>query len=209
MAISLSKTPKINLTKGQTINLTKDGTKDTEALLNVFFGASWGKIPRLFGLGSKSVDLDASLICFDKNKKVKETIYFGNRLSNNGSIRHSGDDLVGGKTADVDNETISIDLKKISNTTDYIVATLNSYSGQKFDKIPYIRLRIYTGKLGEPEEVLCAYNLENDDTFKNKTSIVLGYFYRKDSAWKFRATGSTGTSTRISGVIEEARREIS
>ena len=229
--VNLSKTPRVNLTKNQVINLTKDGTTSTDKLTQVFFGAKWGKIEitrtvtetrykggffkRLFGGGEKetvekeqvvgyeSVDLDASLLLYNEKKKLVDTVYFGHKTSRDGSIHHSGDDLVGteGGEQEVDNETISINLPKVSSNVKYIVAILNSYRHLTFDEIPYIKLRIYSGKVGVPEDILCEYSLANNSDFKGKEAIVLGVFSRTpNGSFTFRADGTTTTETSI-GVI--------
>lgn len=89
------------------------------------------------------------------------------------------------------------------------MAILNSYRHHKFDQIPYMKLRIYTGRAGNPDEVLCAYNLENDSSFNGKEAVVLGYFYRCEGGWKFRADGTTSTETSISAIAKgSAKRAI-
>ncbi len=228
--VDLSKAPKVNLTKGQTVNLTKDGTSNTANLTNVFFGAKWGSIVRghkevkdnflrkLLGKVeevfvpdmNESVDLDASLLLYDDNKSLVDTVYFGHKRSNDGAISHSGDDLHGtaGSEREADNETISIDLTRVTSRTKFIVAILNSYRHHKFDEIPYMKLRIYTGRAGRPDEVLCAYNLENDSTFKGKEAMVLGYFYRSGDGWKFKADGTTSKETSISAIAQGTALEV-
>lgn len=219
--VNLNKAPKVNLTKGQTVNLTKDGTENTSKLTKVFFGAKWGQIVhqskggflgRLFGGSTtESVDLDASLLIYNENGSLIDTVYFGHNRSNDGAIFHSGDDLDGtaGSEQENDNETISIDLTKVTSKAKFIVAILNSYRHHKFDQIPYMKLRIYTGRAGNPDEVLCAYNLENDSSFNGKEAVVLGYFYRCEGGWKFRADGTTSTETSISAIAKgSAKRAI-
>lgn len=223
--VNLTKVPKVNLTKGQTVNLTKDGTASTTGLQQVFFGAKWGSIihgrkpvkaggflSRLFSgvrnaiteavSSIEDVDLDASLLLFDKNYNLVDTVYFGHKRSSDGAIIHSGDDLTGtaGAERDNDNETISINLPAINSRVEYIVAILNSYCHHKFDEIPYMKLRIYTGRAGKPDEVLCAYNVENNDSFKGKEAIILGHLYRSPEGWKFRADGRTTNERSISDI---------
>lgn len=73
---------------------------------------------------------------------------------------------------------------------------------------PYIRLRIYTGRAGRPDEVLCAYNLENNSTFKGKEAMVLGYFYRSGDGWKFKADGTTSKETSIGAIARGTALEV-
>lgn len=220
MALNISKTPKINLTKGQSINLTKDGTEGTSNLDKVFFGANWGAIKKgnksffskLFGSDDdvEAVDLDASLLLYDDNNKLLEKVYFGHKVSQLGSIRHSGDDLTGdeGEPDDSDNETITIGLNSIDKKVTKVVAILNSYTHQTFDEIPYIGLRIYTGKVNDPDEVLCAYNLANDDSFAGKEAIVLGHFYRSNSGWLFKADGITSKARSIDEISKTDAKSV-
>lgn len=59
-------------------------------------------------------------------------------------------------------------------------------------------LRIYTTSDGRPNSnpnVLAKYNLDNDSkdsdtTFVGREAIILGYAYRKDDEWKFKALGN-------------------
>lgn len=39
--VSLSKLPKVNLSKNQVVSLTKDGSKNSSKLRKVFVGANW------------------------------------------------------------------------------------------------------------------------------------------------------------------------
>lgn len=208
MGVNLSKVPKVNLTKGQTVNLTKDGTRDSEKLSTIFFGAKWGSIVKKgflgFGKSVESVDLDASLLMYDEDKVLIDRVYYCKKTSHDGAIRHSGDDLTGtdGGEQEEDNETITINLTKVNPRITHIVAILNSFRHHKFDQIPYMKLRIYTGRVGNPEEVLCAYNLQNNSSFVGKEAIVLGYFYRLGNGWKFKADGTTSCETSIDSISQ-------
>ncbi|MFW3388566.1 UNVERIFIED_CONTAM: TerD family protein, partial [Kocuria sp. CPCC 205274] len=115
----------IILNKGETTAVTK---KDSDApVVNLTVGAAWGKIAKLgeskaagfLGklLGKvgaadvvyEEVDLDLSLVFFDKDKNVVDTCYFGNKVLFGGGVTHTGDDLVGSDESDgSDNERIKI-----------------------------------------------------------------------------------------------------
>ena len=203
----------IDLSKGGRVNLSKDDNGNK--LSKIFFGANWGAIKRGgflgFGGGTESVDLDASVVLMDSNNRKLETVFFGHKVSTDGSIRHSGDDLVGDTDGDdgMDNETILVDLDRIDNHVQYIAFILNSYRHQEFDEIPYMGLRIYTTADGKPvtrpnanPNILAKYNLDNDSkdpetTFKGREAIILGVAYHKDGEWRFKALGNTGTWSSI------------
>lgn len=225
--VNLKKVPKVNLTKNQVVCLTKDGSSNTSNLHKVFFGVNWGAIktyreevytPGVIGklLGRKpttkrivtsveDVDLDASIILYNDKFSVIDTVYFGSKDSKCKSIHHSGDDLTGdkGDADEDDNETITILLDKVNASAKYLVAILNSYRHHKFDKIPYVGLRIYTGKEGNPDEVLASFKLDNNPEFVGKESIVLGFFHRSDSGWKFAVASGVSTNERSIQEIAE------
>lgn len=226
MAVQLSKTPKVRLTKGAKVSLTKDGNSSSEKLHKVFFGCNWGSIKRyrevetrkggflgIFGgekvlekkvVESEAVDLDESILIYDENFKKIDVVYFGHKVSICGSISHSGDDLTGdeGDPDENDNEVISINLDRINPNAKYLVAILNSYKHQTFDEIPYAGLRIFTGKNpNNVDEILASYRLEGNPEFKGKEAIVLGYFYKtKNGWWDFKADGTSSRERSISEI---------
>jgi len=194
----------INLSKGGRINLSKD--ENGNSLDKIFFGANWGMI-RSF-LGKTAVDLDTSVILLDSGGNHIDTVYFGHL--NAPGIKHFGDDLVGDANGDdgMDNETISVTLSQINANVDHVFFVLNSYREQKFDKIPYIGIRIYTSPNGRPKvnvsdpvNILASYSLKGDaEDFKGKLSVILGEAYRRNGEWKFKAIGEFGMDGGSSGI---------
>jgi tellurium resistance protein TerZ len=193
----------ITLEKGQRINLEKsNGVK----LLNVCVGVNWGAIESKGFFGQKkieAVDLDASCATFDDNNKDLEVIYFRNLKSNNGSIKHSGDDLVGDTGGDdgLDNEIISVDLTKLDSKVTKIAFVLNSFKGQDFKSIPFASIRLYEGTASKVNEVIAKYDIANDSTFGGKVSMVLGVLYNKNGEWKFNAIGESTNDRDLKGTL--------
>ena len=202
----------INLSKGGRINLSKD--EDGNQLDKIFFGTNWGMIRGAFGLGKTAVDLDASVILLDANGSHVDTVYFGHKDAP--GIHHSGDDLTGDEDGDdgIDNETIEVTLSKINPKVEHVFFVLNSYRNQKFDKIPYIGIRIYTSpnnipktRLTDQVNVLASYSLKSDsDDFNGKLSVILGEAYRRNGEWKFKAIGEFGMDGGSSGISNMQRR---
>jgi tellurium resistance protein TerZ len=187
----------INLTKGSSINLVKN----EKQLETIKIGLNWGKIKKggMFGMftESENVDLDASVVTFSKGQSV-ETIYFGNKTSRNGSIRHSGDDTTGDDTKDdFDNETIIIDLKRVDENIDTIVVFLNSYKGQQFDTIPYSKIRII-----EKNEVFADFNLSSQKEYVGKVSMIMGKLTKDRSGWLFKAIGEPLNINGIDNIVK-------
>ena len=193
----------VNLTQGQVVNLTKESKS---GLTNVFFGAKWGAITHSshFGFSKRTedVDLDASLLIYGSSKTLIDTVYYGHKISRDGAIKHSGDDRCGGEV-DGDNETISIDFSKVASQAQYIVAILNSYTHQKFDEIPYMKLRIYN-----KNETLCSYDVENNSSFKGQEAIVLGVFYKEDGTWQFKADGTLTQERSIDTISNGSAKRL-
>lgn len=202
----------INLSKGGRINLSKD--ESGNSLDKIFFGANWGMIRGTFGIGKTAVDLDTSIIMLDANGNHVDTVYFGHL--NAPGVKHFGDDLVGDADGDdgIDNETIAVTLSQIKSNVEHVFFVLNSYRNQKFDKIPYIGIRIYTSpngqpktKISDPVNVLAQYSLKGDtEDFTGKLSVILGEAYRRNEEWKFKAIGEFGPYGGSSGISQMRER---
>ena len=209
----------INLSKGKTICLTKTAQETGEVLKTVKVGLKWGQIevkrekfikgskPGFFGkmfgrtetpdrtetvvVDKKEVDLDASICIYDSHKNLIDTVYFGHKVSKDGSMKTLGDDTTGlNKQGEgSDNETLIINLHQVDPETKYLVVILNSYRHDKFDALPYARMRIY-----DVNKEFANYQIDNNPEFAGKEALVLGVFERiDDSRWNFRASGiSTG-----------------
>ena len=202
--MNLNKKPKFNLGKGDKINLKKDnGSK----LANICMGVNWSAIEKkgFFGPKKVNVDLDASCTVFDENLKAIETIYFANKKSKsaNNFILHSGDDLTGDLDGDdgLDNEVIQINLDNAPANANSIWFYLNSYSGQKFDEIPNVSIRVYEGSPTFVDNNFAQMNLNNDSSFANKKAMILGKIYKRNGEWKFEAIGQALPVQHIKDII--------
>jgi len=193
----------IKLEKGQRINLEKsNGSK----LVNICVGVNWGAIEKKGFFGGKkmeAVDLDASCATFDDNNNGLEVVYFGNLKTKNGSIRHSGDDVVGDTGGDdgLDNEVISVDLSKLDSSVTKIAFVLNSFRGQDFKIIPFASIRIYEGTATHVNEVFATYDIANGPNFAGHVSMVMGVFYKKNGEWKFNAIGEPTADKDLKGTL--------
>lgn len=201
MALELGK----KLEKGGRINLTKnvDDSK-SEKVVNVCVGSNWSSIRRKGFLGSslEAVDLDTTALCYDSNKNEVDEISFRHLQNSNKSIRHSGDDREGDANGDdgLDNEVITISLDRVPSNIEYIVFALNSYSHQKFNEIPYARLRVYEGTPSKVNNVLASYEASE----MTGEAIILGHFYRKDGWWKFKADGICSNERSIDEIARNS-----
>ncbi|KIA99089.1 MULTISPECIES: TerD family protein [unclassified Flavobacterium] len=197
----------INLTKGQKIDLRKSSG---ESLTSFCVGVNWGAIETKGFLGlSKNVtdvDLDLSCILIDDQNKLYDHLYSplyrlealqqfglskGKLLSNDGALKHTGDDLAGDKGGDdgLDNEIITVDLSKIDAKVTQIFFFLNNAGKEDFSQIPYAKIRMYEGTPTKVISEFASYNVSADRQYINKRSIIMGKLYKRDNEWRFSAIG--------------------
>jgi tellurium resistance protein TerZ len=135
-----------------------------------------------------------------------DTVYFNKKASNDGAIKHSGDDRGGDSSNDnKDNEVIFIDLKKVNPSVSTIVVYLNSYKGQDFDTIPYANVRLMDGDLPNYKSVIATFNLAGDPKYKGKVSVVMAKIVRTSRGWNFVAIGDPVDAKRIDDTIVEIK----
>lgn len=206
--VNLRKPAKVNLVKGQNVCLTKTASKEGESVKYAFIGANWGSLSN-----GDSVDLDSSLIMFDENKKIVDIVYFSKLRSDDGSVKHSGDDREGDRFGNdgKDNEIISIDFSKIDSRVKYMVSVLNNYTHQRFGLIPNIELRIYTndsGKKNDIDNVICSYKIDNNIEYDKFQAIVLGHYYKHNGIWKFSADGMGTTERSIKDISKGSALQV-
>lgn len=122
----------ISMTKGQKVSLAKRGGG---SLTVVRMGLGWDAVKKrgLFGSKSQSIDLDASALLFDAAGTLVDAVWFRQLRSQDGSVTHTGDNLTG--AGDGDDESVIVDLTRLSPAVTQIVFTVNSFTGQDFSQI--------------------------------------------------------------------------
>ena len=173
----------VNLTKGQKISLKKEGG---EGLTNVMMGLGWDakKAKSFFSKlkgGGAEIDLDAACAMFDENKRLVDSVYFGQLRSRDGSVQHSGDNRTGAGADD--DEQIVVRLKDVPVSVTYLVFTISSYSGQTFENIENAYCRLVNQ---ENRQEIARYNLSGGGA---DTAQVMAKLYRHDGEWKMHAIG--------------------
>ena len=181
----------IQLTKGQKISLTKEGGG---ALNEVAVGLGWGKRRAKGWFGGeklKSVDLDASVIMFDSSKSTLDAVSFQQLRSRDGSVLHTGDDLVGGGSEQEPNEVINVKLRDVPSNVASLVFVVNSYSGETFDGIPFAFCNVVDRSNNNE---IGRYNLTTEGgSYKG---FIIAKVYRHGDEWKFHAIGSQLSGTQ-------------
>jgi tellurium resistance protein TerZ len=183
----------VNMTKGQAISLQKG---DGGALTAVRMGLGWKAAPRrgLFGKRSKEIDLDASAVLF-ADKQPVDVVFFRHLVSDDGSVKHTGDNLVGGAGQGGDDEAIMVDLPRIPVHIDTIVFTVNSFTGQTFAEVENAFCRIVDEINGEE---LARYTLTGGGQY---TAQIMAKVQRQGGGWQMTAIGDPANGRTFQDLV--------
>lgn len=187
----------LTLSKQQTISLEKTAGS---ALTSVSLGLGWdaakgGFLNKLMG-SSAEIDLDASCILLDSQLKPIDLVWFRQLQSRDGSIKHSGDNRTG--DGDGDDESIRVDLQRLPASVQHLVFTVNSFTGQTFEKVENAYCRIINA--GNNAE-LARFNLSERG---RHTGIVMASLTRQNGGWDFKAIGTTTNGRTADDLVSLA-----
>lgn len=188
----------VNLQKGQRISLEKESG---QKLQKVFMGLGWdvakkgGFLGKLLGRGG-DIDLDASCLMFDKNKRLVDVVYFGNLNSSDKSVQHTGDNLTG--EGEGDDEVINVDLARLSPDVEYLVFTVSSYRGQNFNEIENAFCRLVDANTGKE---IANYTITGGG---NYTAMLMTKLYRHNGEWKLQAVGESTNAKTARDLVQPA-----
>jgi len=194
----------LSLTKGQTLSLKKN---DGGQLSKVRMGLGWDSAApakrSFFGRAKEAdIDLDASAIFFDSRGTVLDTVWFNQLASKDGSAKHTGDNLTG--AGDGDDETILVDLTKVSPAVSQIVFVISSYSRQTFDMVKNAFCRLVDDSTaGSPE--VARYELTDSGTH---TAMIMAKVSREGAGWNFTAIGDRANGRSVGDLIPAATQAL-
>ncbi|MFI8997717.1 TerD family protein [Streptomyces sp. NPDC053542] len=184
----------VNLNKGQQISLSKS---DGGTLSVVRMGLGWQAAQRKGFLaklaGAREIDLDASAVLF-ADKQPVDVVFFQHLTSDDGSVHHSGDNLVGG-TGQGDDESIAVDLRRVPPHIDQIVFTVNSFTGQTFEEVQNAYCRLLDEKTGEE---LARYTLTGGG---RHTAQIMAKVQRSGTTWHMAALGEPATGRTFQDLM--------
>lgn len=189
----------VSLAKHQTVSLAK---QSGAALTKLEFGLGWdpakaksGFFSKMFGGGSSdSIDLDASVVLLDAYGNKVDTVWFRQKASKCGAIKHSGDNLTG--EGEGDDETIYVDLTKLPSNVEHLAFTVNSFRGQTFNEVEnaYCRVVDQNGK------ELAKFKLTEQGSH---TGVLIASLERKGGEWAFTAQGMACTGRTIDDMYTQ------
>jgi tellurium resistance protein TerD len=182
----------VTLSKGGNVSLSKEAP----GLSAVVIGLGW----QARTSSGADFDLDASALMLGPNGKVlsdKHFVFFNNLVSPDGSVEHTGDELVGG-SGNADDEQIKVDLLAVPADVETIVIAVSIYDAdnrrQSFGQVRTAFIRVVNQA---DDREITRYDLTEDAS--TETAMIFGELYRHGNEWKFRAVGQ-GYSDGLAGI---------
>jgi tellurium resistance protein TerZ len=171
----------VNLSKGQRVSLQKS---DGGTLTRVRMGLGWDAVKKkgLFGSRSQSIDLDASALLFGADGQLLDQVWFRQLDSQDGSVHHTGDNRTG--VGEGDDESIQVDLSRVSPAVTTLVFTVNSFTGQNFSQIENASCRLLDETAGDAE--IARYDLSGSGSH---TAQIMAKVSRDGAGWSMTALG--------------------
>jgi tellurium resistance protein TerZ len=184
----------VSLTKGQQVSLRKSSG---ETLSLVRMGLGWRAAPKrgLFGSRTRQIDLDASALLYAEHTP-KDVVFFQQLVSKDGSIRHTGDNLIGGVGAGGDDESIVVDLSRIPAQITQVVFTVSSYTGQTFAEVQNAHCRLIDEANGQE---LARYELDGGGAYTGQ--IMAKVFREAAGGWSMRAIGAAAKARTFQDML--------
>lgn len=143
------------------------------------------------GPGVPDADASALLLVGGKVRSDGDFVFYNQPAHSSGAVRHEGKGTAGGKVTD----SLLVDLARVEPAVDRIVLAASA-DGGTFGRVPdlYIEVR---------DAVQNTAVARFDSTGATvETAFVLGEFYRRQGAWKFRAVGQ-GYDSGLEGLATD------
>ncbi|MCQ4044628.1 TerD family protein [Streptantibioticus rubrisoli] len=180
----------VTLAKGGNVSLSKEAPN----LTHVMIGLGW----EARSTTGADFDLDASALLCSQGRVLGDEyfVFYNNLKSPEGSVEHTGDELVGGSGGD--DETILVDLTKVPDRVDKVVFPVSIYDAevrsQAFGQVRNAYIRVVNQA---DNRELARYDLTEDAS--TETAMIFGELYRYGGEWKFRAVGQ-GYASGLRGI---------
>ncbi len=180
----------VTLAKGGNVSLSKAAPN----LTRVQVGLGW----KARSTTGADFDLDASALLCGGGRVLGDQyfVFYNNLASPEGSVEHTGDELVGGTGGD--DETILVDLTLVPQQVDKVVFAVSIHEAdarrQTFGQVTDAYIRVVNQDDGNE---LARYDLSEDAS--SETAMIFGELYRYGGEWKFRAVGQ-GYASGLRGI---------
>ncbi|MFE7444110.1 TerD family protein [Streptomyces chartreusis] len=143
------------------------------------------------GPGVPDADASALLLVGGKVRSDADFVFYNQPAHSSGSVRHEGKRDAGGQVTD----SIHVDLARVEPAIETVILAASS-DGGSFGRVPGLYIEVKDAAQGT---VVARFDSTGADV---ETAFVLGEFYRRQGAWKFRAVGQ-GYSSGLEGLATD------
>ncbi len=143
------------------------------------------------GPGVPDADASALLLVGGKVRSDADFVFYNQPAHASGSVRHEGKRDAGGRVTD----SLFVDLTRVEPAIETVILAASS-DGGAFGQVPdlYIEVR-------DTAQNTVVARFDNPGA-SAETAFVLGEFYRRQGAWKFRAVGQ-GYDSGLEGLATD------
>ncbi|KES04243.1 Tellurium resistance [Streptomyces toyocaensis] len=143
------------------------------------------------GPGVPDADASALLLAGGKVRSDSDFVFYNQPAHSSGAVRHEGKRDAGGRVTD----TLLVDLTRVEPGIETVMLAA-SCDGGAFGQVPDLHIEVKDAANGT---VAARFDSTGATT---ETAFVLGEFYRRQGAWKFRAVGQ-GYSSGLEGLATD------
>ncbi|MFF7070082.1 TerD family protein [Streptomyces pseudovenezuelae] len=143
------------------------------------------------GPGGPDADASALLLVGGKVRSDADFVFYNQPQHSSGAVRHEGKRTDGGRVTD----TLLVDLARVEPSVETVVLAASA-DGGTFAGIPDLYIEVRDAAQGT---VAARFDSTGATV---ETAFVLGEFYRRQGAWKFRAVGQ-GYDSGLEGLATD------
>lgn len=153
------------------------------------------------GPGVPDADASALLLAAGKVRSDGDFVFYNQPAHSSGAVRHEGKRTAAGSVTD----TLSVDLARVESGIERIVLAASA-DGGTFGQVPGLYVEVTDAASGQ---VVARFDSPGATV---ETAFLLGEFYRRQGAWKFRAVGQgygsglEGLATDFGITVDEPQR---
>ncbi|GAA0339835.1 TerD family protein [Streptomyces turgidiscabies] len=143
------------------------------------------------GAGVPDADASALLLVAGKVRSDGDFVFYNQPVHSSVAVRHEGKRDEGGRVTD----TLLVDLARVEPAVETVVLAASA-DGGTFGQVPDLYIEVRDAAQGT---VVARFDNAGASV---ETAFVLGEFYRRQGAWKFRAVGQ-GYSSGLAGLATD------